>query len=205
MVMLVHNEPEVQDPPPPLKHAHIRRWTIAEYHRLWECGFFKPDEAIELIEGQIVRMMPQGRRHTNSIAHANRVLVQYFGNDYYVIPGEPMEASMYSEPKPDMVVVEAEPFDDPDRPAPVLLVVEVSNTSVLYDREDKSSVYAAAEIPEYWILNVRQRHLEVRRKPGRLKGRGLRHGFHDVVVLDENQQVAPLFRPGAPIAVRDLL
>jgi Uma2 family endonuclease len=191
--------------PPPLrlKHAQPRRWSVDEYHRLCDT-FFGPDEPLELIEGQIVRMIDEDKYHWYAIARVNDALMSRVRETHYTIPGCPVAVSMYSEPRPDFVLANRQAMDARNAPVKVELAVEVSNRSLKYDREDKSSVYAAADISEYWIVNLPEHKLEVGREPIRLKGRGLRHGYKTINTLGPEDTVSPLCRPDVVIPVKEL-
>ncbi len=149
-------------------------------------------------------MISEDRLHDYSMARVTTAIVPRVADTHYVAPCIAVQTSLYSEPKPDFVLASRVALDDRTTPTRVELAVEVSSRSLLRDREGKTSLYAAADIPEYWIVNVRDRKLEVARDPVRLKGRGFRHGYKSVIVYGEEDTVSPLCRPDVSIMVKEL-
>ena len=118
-----------------------------------------------------------------------------------------LDLSPHSVPDPDLAVVPGEPRDYIARgiPTTALLVVEVSDTMLSFDRNHKASLYAAAGIADYWIVNLVDRQLEVHRGPGPDPARPGRFGYRDVTLVPATGATAPLAAPHAQIAVVDLL
>lgn len=149
-----------------------RRWTRTEYERLIEQGAFGPDERLELVNGEILAMTPQKSRHASSIVILQRLLSAAFATTGHVRPQLPLAILEDSEPEPDLAVVAGSDLDYLDQhPATALLVVEVADTSLAYDRQTKGPLYARTGIPEYWIVNLADRVLEVYRNPEERDGR----------------------------------
>ena len=148
---------------PPVPTRRLRR---LEYECLVERGLFEPDDRIELIDGLMVVREPQSAPHLVAVQLAQRALERAFGNGWNVRPAGPVALDEDSEPEPDLAVVPGDPREyvggHPARPA---LVAEVSLTRLVFDREYKSSLYARAAIVDYWIVNLVDRVLEVRRRP----------------------------------------
>ena len=174
------------------------RWSRAEYDRAIEAGVFGPDARLELIEGAILAMGPQGSRHFTGIELVVDALRTAFGDGYRVRIQGPLATGEDSEPEPDVAVVAggARAYRDA-HPTTALLVVEVSDTSLHTDRTVKQRLYARCGIPEYWILALPDRCLEVYRDPG---ADGYRSVIHRA-----GESVAPLAHPDAAIAVASLL
>ena len=175
------------------------RWSRAEYDRAIEAGVFGPDARLELVEGAILAMGPQGSRHFTGIELVVDALRGAFGPGYRVRTQGPLAAGEDSEPEPDVAVVagDARAYRDA-HPATALLVVEVSDNSLHTDRTVKQRLYARCGIPEYWILALPDRRLEVHRDPAA-------DGYRSVSVHRAGETVSPLGRPGAAIAVDSLL
>lgn len=189
-----------------LRNIQPRRWTVDEYHRLYENGVFGGDDRFELIDGQIVPMSMPSPPHTRSLMRVNRALSSALGTTHYVAPQCPIELSLYSEPRPDYALYPVAAVDVPSgEPARAELLVEVSDTSLEFDSNEKGYLYAAAGVPEYWILRVQERRLEVRRDPGPTKRAAYRIGYRSVAILEEADTVSPLCRPDVTIRVADLL
>ena len=137
------------------------RWSRAEYDRAIEAGVFGPDARLELIEGAILAMGPQGSEHFTGIELVVDALRVAFGAGYRVRTQGPLAAGEDSEPEPDVAVVagDARSYRDA-HPTSALLVVEVSDHSLHRDRTVKQRLYARCGIPEYWILALPERRLE---------------------------------------------
>lgn len=164
-----------------------------------EAGVFAPDARLELLEGEVINMTPQRSRHATAVTLVQNALLAVFRVGFHVRTQLPLSLGDFSEPEPDVAVVKGSPRDYRDaHPAWAVLVVEVSETTLDYDRGRKRPVYARAGIPEYWILDVDSGTLEVYREP-RADGYGQRQLLRlgDVVTLPDGVTGA--------IAVSDLL
>ena len=134
-----------------------RLFTIEEYHRMAEAGILHEDDRVELIEGKIIQMAAIGSRHAACVKRLVKLLVREIGDSGVVGAQDPIILPDSSEPEPDVTVLR--PRDDfyaAGHPIPedVLLLIEVSDTSLEYDREIKLPLYARAGIPEVWIVNL---------------------------------------------------
>jgi Uma2 family endonuclease len=179
--------------------APQHRWSRAEYDRAIEAGVFGPDARLELIEGAILAMGPQGSEHFTGIELVVDALRGAFGAGYRVRTQGPLAAGEDSEPEPDVAVVagDARSYRDA-HPTSALLVVEVSDFSLHRDRTVKQRLYARCGIPEYWILALPESRLEIYRNPAG-------EGYQSVTNHAAGDRVAPLARPDAQIVVGDLL
>jgi Uma2 family endonuclease len=183
-----------------------RRWTRVEYARLLECGLVHEDDPIELIEGCLVVKEPQHAPHATACRLVARALDQAFAGDWDVRSGLPLALDTESEPEPDVSVVAGGPRDYlADHPARPVLVVEVSSSSLAFDRRHKASLYARAGIAEYWIVNLAERCLEVYRDPVPPAGPTDTWRYGGAAVLRAGEAVTPLAAPAAGIPVADLL
>ena len=181
----------------PATRSH--RWSRGAYDRAVQAGIFGPGDRIELIEGEILTMTPQGSRHAAVVARAAGLLARAFAGGCHVRTQMPLAAGGDSEPEPDVAVVEGDEFGYLDaHPATALLVVEVSDDSLTRDRTVKQRLYARCGIPEYWIVAIPDARLEVHRDP-------TGDAYRSVRSLRAGETVAPLARPDATIAVADLL
>ena len=175
------------------------RWSRDVYDRAVEAGVFGPEDRIELIEGELVMMTPHGSRHATAIRLGNRALTRVFGEDCIVQCQLPLAVADDSEPEPDLAVVEGQIADYRDaHPSAALLVVEVADDSLRRDRTVERRLYARCGIPEYWILALPERRLEIYRDPAA-------DGYRSVSIHRAGEAVAPLARPDATIAVDSLL
>ena len=183
-----------------------RRFSRAEYDRLIELGVFQPGEPIELIGGELMVAEPQGAPHYTAIQKTAKVLERAFGPGWTVRAQGPIGLDDDSEPEPDIAVVPGGPDDygraHPSRPA---LTVEVAESSLAIDRHHKGSVYARAQLPEYWLVNLIDRVLEVHREPVLSADAPYGWRFGALLRLGPTEAVSPLAAPHARIAIADLM
>jgi Uma2 family endonuclease len=149
----------------PLAH---RRFTVDEYHRMAEAGILGEDDRVELLDGEIVQVSPIGARHAATVSRLEHLFHHLAGNRAIVRGQNPVRLDNYSEPEPDIALVA--PRDDyyaADHPVPrdVLLIVEVADTSLRYDRHRKLPSYARAGIPEVWLVDLTLDRVERHREP----------------------------------------
>ena len=178
-----------------------RLFSRGEYYNLTNFGLLGPEERTELIYGRIVTCVsPIRRPHSLSIIKTADALEAAFGGQCAVEQQMPLHVELGLEPEPDVMVLRGQSVDytDAPRPTDVLLLVEVSFSTLEYDRNTKSRMYAENGIADYWIVNLRARTLEVYRQPENSAYISLR-------VYDETEAVAPLAAPNAPMRVADLL
>jgi Uma2 family endonuclease len=182
----------------------VRLFSRREFYRLLDQGFFR-NQSVELIEGEIVRMPQQPSPHFAAISLVDAALRPAFGPGYWVRTQGPLHLLKRSAPVPDVSVVAGSIRDYSDHPTSALLLVEVSGSTLSYDRGPKGSLYAKAGIADYWIVNLKVRQLEIRRRP--VRDRGQLYGFRyaDVQTLLPTDYATPLAAPQARVAVADLL
>ena len=145
-----------------------RRFTVEEYYRMAEVGILKPDDRVELIEGEIIEMVPIGIRHARCVAEFTLRLTSAAGDRAIPWPQNPVRLLRDTEPQPDIALVRGPStrYDAPPAPADVLLLVEVADTSYRYDRRVKLPLYARSGVREVWIANLVDDVVEVYREPG---------------------------------------
>ncbi|MEW6277947.1 MAG: Uma2 family endonuclease [Candidatus Eremiobacterota bacterium] len=189
-----------------LSNAATRRFTADEYYLMGEAGVFKPGERVELIEGEIVPVSPQNKRHAARIGRLNTRFVRVWGETHDVRVQLPLSLPGHSEPEPDFAIVPRAWVDDAVRhPSSAHLVIELADSSLRFDRNEKASVYAKAGIPEYWVLNFQQPSLEVRLEPGPDPEGSYGYGYRTTRVLQPPDSVTPAFLPPHTFLVADLL
>ncbi len=187
--------------PQSLASLHLRRIQVAEYHKMIEAAVFDEDEPIELLEGVIVTMSPQGVSHARVIQRLNRILTRSIGENYIVRPQLPLTIGADSEPEPDLAVVTVDAAEAGNaHPSSAALVVEVSSKSLDRDRNIKYRLYARTEIPEYWLVNLPDNQLEVYRHPDANQERYKHH-----TTLDCAATVTPMEFPDLHIPVGEIL
>jgi Uma2 family endonuclease len=183
-----------------------RRWTRAEYERLIEVGVFRPGEPVELLGGQLVVSEPQKSEHHTAVGLVDDALRSALPAGWLVRSQGPIELDDESEPEPDVAVVPGNrrtySHRHPDRP---VLVVEISESSLAFDREHKGGLYARARLEDYWIVNLVDRVLEVYRQPvtDAAAPFGWRYAIRQV--LRAESPVELLAVPGTHVRVADLL
>ncbi len=164
----------------------IRRFSRHEYHEMARTGILRPEERVELIHGEILAMTPQGTPHAAFIDFLDAQLQQAFGEHVSVRTQLPLALGQTSEPEPDLAVVTGHPLDFVQaHPTTALLVVEVAESSLLFDRTTKVTLYAEYLIPEYWIVNIVDRQLEVFRDPSS-------SGYKTQKILRASESITPL-------------
>ena len=144
-----------------------RRFDVAEYYCLHQIGMIA-EKNNELINGKIYTMSPTGVRHAWVINLLNRLFTKRLTEDYIVSVQNPIRLDDYSEPEPDLAILHTPPTpyaDSHPGADQVALLIEVADSSLLYDRETKAPLYARFGIPKYWILNLQDNQLEVYSQP----------------------------------------
>jgi Uma2 family endonuclease len=180
----------------PVRH---RRFSVAEYHRMIDMGILDEDEHVELLEGEIVQMPPMEKPHARAITKLDRRLQRAL-SDHYVVRIQMPLTLRDSEPEPDVVVVLAKDEDAALRhPSRALLVIEVAASSIRYDLAIKSRIYAKAGIPEYWLVVVRKKAVEVLRDPDSRRG-----VYRTCQTVGGSGRLAPLAFPRIALPVRSL-
>jgi Uma2 family endonuclease len=132
-----------------------RRFTVDEYHRMGETGILGPHDRVELIAGEIVTMSPIGGRHMGRVNTLAEQLADLVRADALVSVQNPIRLADYSEPQPDIALLRRDASRDAvPTVLDVILVIEVADSSLDYDRNVKLPLYAAAGIPEAWLVNL---------------------------------------------------
>ena len=187
-----------------LEEPRVRRWTRDEYYKMGENGLLE-GERVELIDGEVVEMSPQLNPSAVALGAADYALRTVFGRGYWVRVQLPLAISERSEPEPDLAVVPGKPQDYTEHPSTALLVVEVSVSSLSYDRGRKANLYASAGVEDYWVLNVVDRQLEVYRQPTPDPSQPFGFTYASRTVLGAADLVTPLAAPNAQIKVGEML
>jgi Uma2 family endonuclease len=186
--------------------VRTKRWGREEYERLVELAVFQSGDRVELVGGQLVVREPQGSPHAVAVRLAEDVLRAAFGSGWEVRVQMPVALDDESEPEPDVAVCAGSPRDylagHPSRP---VLLVEVAEASLEFDREHKGSLYARARVPDYWIVNLTDRVLEIYRDatPDGEAPYGWR--FSTLLQLGSADVASTLAGPRARVSVADLL
>ena len=149
--------------------ARIHRITVDDYHRMGETGILGPELRTELIEGEVIEMPPIGPEHGGAVNYLSNLIARVVRARAVVSVQNPIVLDSHSEPQPDIALLR--PKADfyrtaHPRPGDILLVIEVADTTLRYDRDVKLPLYARAGIPEAWLVDLQGRRLTVYRNPG---------------------------------------
>jgi len=142
-----------------------RRFTVHDYHRMAEAGILHEDDRVELIGGEIVEMSPIGGKHATCVREINHLLGRQLGDELRVDVQSPVRLDEQEEPQPDLTVIRTRDYGRSlPTPGDVLLLIEVADTSLAYDREVKLPLYARSGIAEVWLVDLNggiiERHTE---------------------------------------------
>lgn len=146
----------------------LKRFTIEEYHRLTELGFFQEDDRVELVRGQLIYRAAKGTLHSVCSTRLNRQLTKLVGDQATLRGQELIALPNDGEPEPDFAIVRNHADDylsGHPRPEDILLLIEISDSSLTYDQETKLELYAEDGIQHYWIFNLIDRVLEMYSEP----------------------------------------
>jgi Uma2 family endonuclease len=175
--------------------------SAEEYFRLVSDGVLGPDDRVELLEGVIVAMTPIGSRHAAVTSNLYEALGRELAGRAAIRSQSPYRAGRRSVPEPDLAVVPGSHRDYVDaHPREALLVVEISDTTLQQDRLTKSRIYAAAGIPEYWIVNLASDVIELHRAPDRASAR-----YADLRRAAPGERVTLSAFPDVSLAVDEIL
>lgn len=165
------------------------RFSVDDYYKMIEMGMIEDYEKSEIIDGEMVPKMSIGDKHAWIVDLLTRFFILNLPENIFVRNQNPLRLSDFDEPEPDIVLTDVNRYDDRrhPRPADTLLVIEVADASLQYDRNDKLPLYARAEIPEVWIVNIPDNLIEVHQEPS--------VGIY---------QITKIFRPGESIVSKAL-
>jgi Uma2 family endonuclease len=183
--------------------VQVQRWafTVDDYHRLAEVGILTEDDRVELIDGEIIKMSPIGSRHVGCVNRLNAILVHRAGSAAIVFVHNPIHIDEYTEPEPDVALLRHRPdFYSKSLASPedVLLIVEVADTSLEYDRTVKLATYARAGIPEVWIADLAGDVIEACSEP-------VNGAYQRVLPSRRRQDLTPEKLPGVTVGVDEVL
>ncbi|MEG4066601.1 Uma2 family endonuclease [Microcoleus sp. Pol11C2] len=179
-----------------------KRFSIAEYHRLGELGFFAPDERVELIRGETIIMAAKGRLHSFCNSLLVQELIILLARRALVRAQEPITLTDDSEPEPDVVIARNRSdnyLSSHPEPADILLVIEVSDSTLKYNRRTKFSLYAETGISNYWIFNLVNNELEMQSEPYQKQNGSYSYQLQRVVLPNQTVVI-----PGFPELSLDL-
>ena len=186
-------------PAAPARQA--RKFTVAEYYRMVDAGILQPRERVELIEGEILTMPPIGPRHAEGVDDFLALFSRYAAGRFRVRIQAPVHLGEHLELEPDMALLRLRPGSyrrAHPTPEDILLITEVADSTLDYDRDIKAPIYGRAGIPETWVVNLREDCLEVFRSPGP-------QGYAQHIIYRRGDKISPVSLPDLEFAVTELL
>ena len=178
-----------------------KRFTADEYQRMGQAGILSEGARVELIAGEVLAMTPIGPRHNACVSRATHALVRAVGDDAIVLPQGSVRLDLYHEPQPDLVLLRPRADFYASRlagPKDILLVIEIADSSIEYDRDLKAVIYAESQIPEYWLADLTANVVSRYSTP---EG----GAFRKVESYRRGASIAPALLPSCVIAVDALL
>ncbi|GGA56413.1 Uma2 family endonuclease [Okeania sp. KiyG1] len=179
--------------------SKIRLWTVAEYHQMIDCGILTPESYVELLEGRIVEINPQRAPHAATTQRTSDYLKSQLTQEAHIRMHLPVTL-LTSEPEPDIAVVQIDPkaygVHHPT-PEEIFFLIEISDTTLRIDRQEKALIYARANIPEYWVLDVSDRQAYIYRHP-------TQEGYKSETVLSDSGKIEPLNFPSVSLSLTEM-
>ncbi|MEH2304738.1 Uma2 family endonuclease [Nostoc sp.] len=168
-----------------------RKFTVEQYHKMLESGILTEDDRVELIRGEIIEMSPIGTKHAACVNRLINLLVELLGKRVIVAAQNPVALNDNSQPQPDVALLK--PRDDfyataHPQPQDIFLLIEVADSTIEYDREEKIPLYAEANIIEVWLVDINEQVVEVYQQPS-----AARYQFMQKLTSDESLSI-----PGFP-------
>lgn len=177
------------------------RFSVKDYYRMAETGVLPPDARVELLNGKIIDMSPIGPFHGGLVKRLSRIFNLKAKDRWIVSIQDPLHLDDQSEPEPDVMLLKPAADDYTSRhpqPDDVFLLIEVSDSTLDYDREEKLPAYGRAGVTEVWIVNLPDATLEIYREPHFA-------GYGSKAVLHAGEQAKPLAFPDVAVDVAELL
>jgi Uma2 family endonuclease len=181
--------------------TNLKYWTVQEYHHMSEVGILDASQRTELISGKIVLMTAKGTPHVLTLRLLASSLEKSLDGSVLVSTQEPIQLDDFSEPEPDLAIVKGTMFDYADRhprPEDVYLIVEVADSTLKKDCEVKDKSYARSNIPDYWVIDVKNRQVHIFRTPTPT-------GYASHLILSDSQTISPLAFPSIVLPISSVL
>ena len=182
------------------REPQIRLWSIADYHQMIEAGILDEDDRVELLEGKIVCMSPQRPFHAASVQRSSRLLFKLLSDRAEIRVQLPVILGNDSEPEPDLAVVRFDAdeysFRHPEVPD-IYLLIEVADSTIAKDRNQKARIYAKNQVLEYWILDLQKRQVYVFRQPEESV-------YREKLILNSDDSITMQAFPDVAIALNDM-
>ena len=181
----------------------LQRWvfTVDEYDRMTDAGILSKEDRVELIEGDLIRMSPIGKTHASRVDRLTEVLVQRVVKYAIVRVQNPVQLDAYSKPQPDIVLLRRrDDFYSREVPTPddVLLIIEVADSTIEYDKKVKVPLYARAGIPEVWLEDLLKDRIEAYSEP-------VNGTYQKCRIVEKGQSIPPEKLPMFVFTIDELL
>jgi Uma2 family endonuclease len=175
-------------------------FTVEDFHRLAEVGVLREGDRVELVDGQVVEMSPIGGPHAACVRRLIAIFARHVRDVAVIDVQDPIVLGPRDQPQPDITLLRprADGYRDHPRPPAILLVVEVADTTLAYDRGVKVPLYARAGIPEAWLVDLGAERIHIHRDPAA-------GGYRSIQVLSRGEAVTPLAFPDVTLAVGEIL
>jgi Uma2 family endonuclease len=180
--------------------VRLHTFTRKDYHAMIDAGILQEDDPLELINGHIVQNMPIGTAHAGMVNRLNQLLTARVGARYIVAVQNPIALNEFSEPEPDIALLRPRNdfyADSHATPKDIIALIEVADTSLGFDREDKVPLYAMCGVPEVWLVDLPTKSVHVFRKPGPMH-------YAEVHRLRGDDKLSVPGLPDAELTVREL-
>jgi Uma2 family endonuclease len=175
-------------------------FSVDDYYKMADVGILKARDHTELINGEIIQVSPMGSHHAAAVTRVNNLFVRLFQDKALLRPQLPLRLNRFNEPEPDIVLLKPHPdcySSQHPGPVDVFLVMEISVSSLRYDRDIKLPIYASSRVPEIWIVDLQRESLLVYRDPGA-------GGYATALHLERGNAVSCLAFPETKLDVNDL-
>lgn len=177
-----------------------RKFTVEQYHKMAEVGILTEEDRVELIKGEIIEMSPIGLKHAAIVNRLNQLFHGKLGDRVLVSVQNPIQLTNSSEPQPDVTLLKPRAdFYETKIPEPndIFLIVEVADTTIIYDRDVKIPLYAENGITEVWLIDVNDRSLTIYRQP-------IQTGYQTTQTLTKEENLSLLAFPEVTINVSEI-
>ena len=177
-----------------------RKLSVDEFHRIGDAGILGEDDRIELIEGEMIEMAPIGTRHLAKVNRLSRMLALAAGEHAIVSTQNPILLPPRSEPQPDIALLKPS-TDDYETRLPtakdILLLVEIADVTIAYDRDVKIPLYAQHAVPEVWLFDIQARASTIYRRPSA-------RGYRQIVTASRNASISPQALPSVSVDLAEV-
>jgi Uma2 family endonuclease len=167
---------------PPIER---RKFRVDEYQKMVQLGILPEESGWEIIAGEIIKKIPIGSKHAGTVKRISEVIRDVIGKAAIISVQDPIHLDDYNEPEPDIALLRRRgDFYTESHPIPmeILVLIEVSDSTVKYDRETKKTLYAEHEIGEFWLVDLTNKTIEIHTQPRR----GI---YHNIQIFAQDEEL----------------